>query len=139
MFWKNNRNVRDCRWGVDLERNFERTETNNFTHDRCKCNNYWGKSPFSELETQALRNFITSNGNISMYISLHSDYPCYIAYPYSTQNKTAINDDVLESIANAILNVIEETSECKFDVGPLSEVCGKYTKYKSIKIIFPNA
>lgn len=121
---------------MDLERNFERTETNNFTQNKCECNSYWGQSAFSELETQALKNFITSNGNISMYISLHSDYPCYIAYPYSTHNKSAINDDVLETIGNVIVNVIEETIECKFDVGPLSKVCGKYTKYWSTYIYF---
>lgn len=69
-FWrKNRRNNGDGTYGVDLNRNFEvgyRKSTNTSS------NVYGGPHPFSEPETQAIKNFVDSHSNITIALDYHS-------------------------------------------------------------------
>ncbi|NQY25126.1 MAG: peptidase [Campylobacteraceae bacterium] len=69
-FWRKNRRVNaDGTFGVDLNRNFpigfiSSTKTNS--------NIYGGPNPFSEPESQALRDFVLAHKNITIALDYHS-------------------------------------------------------------------
>jgi len=69
-FWrKNRRNNGDGTFGVDLNRNFSvghRKSTNTSS------NIYGGPHPFSEPETQAIKNFVDTHDNITIALDYHS-------------------------------------------------------------------
>jgi hypothetical protein len=69
-FWrKNRRRNEDGSFGVDLNRNFEVGFEQNNT---MSSNVYSGLHPFSEPETQALRDFALSHDNITIALDYHS-------------------------------------------------------------------
>jgi murein tripeptide amidase MpaA len=82
--WRKNRHQdpgTGC-YGVDLNRNWGMGWGGpGASGDPCS-EEYYGTGPFSELETQAMRNWILSHGNIMAYADLHS-YSQTIFYPYS--------------------------------------------------------
>ena len=66
---KNRRKNQDGSRGVDLNRNFPiGFKTNNHTTD----NTWAGPAPFSEPETQAMRNFVEKHPNIAVALDYHS-------------------------------------------------------------------
>ena len=69
-FWrKNRRRNGDGSFGVDLNRNFEI----GFVANKDTTSNvYSGPAPFSEPETQALRDFVLSHKNITIALDYHS-------------------------------------------------------------------
>ncbi|WP_294966846.1 M14 family metallopeptidase [Sulfurimonas sp.] len=69
-FWrKNRRKNADGSFGVDLNRNFSVGFTQN---QNTMSNVYSGPNAFSEPETSALRDFVTSHENISIALDYHS-------------------------------------------------------------------
>jgi len=69
-FWrKNRRRNEDGSFGVDLNRNFEVGFSQNNT---MTSNVYSGPHPFSEPETQALRDFVLEHTNITIALDYHS-------------------------------------------------------------------
>ena len=69
-FWrKNRRRNEDGSFGVDLNRNFEVGFSQNNT---MTSNVYSGPHPFSEPETQALRDFVLNHKNITIALDYHS-------------------------------------------------------------------
>ena len=81
LWRKNRRNNGDGTFGVDLNRNWatgwggpgSSGNTNDIT--------YRGPAPFSEPETQALRNFMLAHPDIVAYIDFHS-YAQLVLWPY---------------------------------------------------------
>ena len=69
-FWRKNRRKNpDGSFGVDLNRNF----SIGFTPNKNTTSNvYSGPHPFSEPETQALRDFVESHNNITIALDYHS-------------------------------------------------------------------
>ena len=69
-FWrKNRRRNQDGSFGVDLNRNFEV----GFSPNKDTTSNvYSGPAPFSEPETQALRDFVLEHKNITIALDYHS-------------------------------------------------------------------
>lgn len=69
-FWRKNRHVNaDGTYGVDLNRNFPI----GFVKSTLTTSNvYGGPEPFSEPETQALKKFVESHGNITIALDYHS-------------------------------------------------------------------
>jgi hypothetical protein len=69
-FWrKNRRRNQDGSFGVDLNRNFEV----GFSPNKDTTSNvYSGPAPFSEPETQALRDFVLNHTNITIALDYHS-------------------------------------------------------------------
>ncbi len=82
-YWrKNRRNNQDGTWGVDLNRNF------GYQWGCCGGSSpypgsatYRGPDPFSEPESQALRDFVIDHPHLTMSFSLHT-YGELILYPY---------------------------------------------------------
>lgn len=82
-YWrKNRRDNQDGTWGVDLNRNFGYQwgccgGSSSYTGSET----YRGPAPFSEPESQALRDFVIARPNLTMSFSLHT-YGELILYPY---------------------------------------------------------
>jgi hypothetical protein len=82
-YWrKNRRNNQDGTWGVDLNRNFGYQwgccgGSSSYTGS----STYRGPAPFSEPESQALRDFVVGHPQLTMSFSLHT-YGELILYPY---------------------------------------------------------
>ena len=69
-FWrKNRRRNKDGSFGVDLNRNFE---VGFVANKDTTSNVYSGPAPFSEPETQALRDFVLEHKNITIALDYHS-------------------------------------------------------------------
>ncbi|CAA6803724.1 MAG: Carboxypeptidase A1 precursor (EC [uncultured Sulfurovum sp.] len=69
-FWrKNRRDNGDGTYGVDLNRNFEIGYRKS---DQTSSNVYGGPHPFSEPETQAIKNFVDEHKNINIALDYHS-------------------------------------------------------------------
>ena len=80
--WRKTRSRQNGRLcvGVDANRNWgHQWGGNGSVSDPCDYQ-YQGLAPFSEPETQAVKNFILSLGNVIMYLSLHS-YGQFVIYP----------------------------------------------------------
>ena len=82
-YWrKNRRNNQDGTWGVDLNRNFGYQwgccgGSSSYTGS----DTYRGPTPFSEPESQALRDFVISHPHLTTSFSLHT-YGELILWPY---------------------------------------------------------
>jgi len=69
-FWrKNRRNNGDGTFGVDLNRNFSVGYTKS---SNTSSNVYSGPKPFSEPETQSIKNFVDNHPNITLALDYHS-------------------------------------------------------------------
>lgn len=87
--WRKNRfMIDDTTYGVDLNRNFGPIEFWDSplggSSDKPSATTYRGDAPFSELETQALRDFVLSK-NIRIALNYHT-YSNLLIYPYSAMN-----------------------------------------------------
>ncbi|XP_026742272.1 carboxypeptidase B-like [Trichoplusia ni] len=72
----------DC-YGVDGNRNYGfKWGVSGISHDPCHKETFAGPRPFSEPETQMVRNVMMDNKkNMKLYVSLHS-YGQYLVYPW---------------------------------------------------------
>ncbi len=79
---KNRRSNGDGTWGVDLNRNFGYKWGGAGSSGATSSETYRGPQPFSEPENQALRDFVSSQDDTEIIISLHS-YGELVLYPYA--------------------------------------------------------
>ncbi|XP_026272805.1 carboxypeptidase B-like [Frankliniella occidentalis] len=107
-FWRKNRSTQSSRWcpGTDVNRNFGYHYKQAGTSDYPCDETYAGPKAFSEPEARNLRDYILkcqerANGNVKMYLTLHS-YGPMILYPwgYDFNLPDAPDKDELISIAN---------------------------------------
>lgn len=81
--WRKNRRMNgDGSFGVDLNRNYDWGWGVTGSSPSGRSDTYRGLAPFSELETQALKNFIESKKNLSAMISYHT-FGRRILWPWS--------------------------------------------------------
>ncbi len=82
LFWRKNRSQNaNGTYGVDLNRNYGyRWGTGGSSKDP-NSDTYMGTAPFSEPETQAVRNFIDAHNNLTTLISFHT-FSKLILYPW---------------------------------------------------------
>lgn len=94
LWRKNRRNNGNGTFGVDLNRNwgyqwgFDNSGSSNVPSNET----YRGTAPFSEPETQVLRDFINAHPNIRAYMDYHS-YSQLILWPYGYANVLAPEPD----------------------------------------------
>ncbi|MEW5924943.1 MAG: M14 family zinc carboxypeptidase [Candidatus Zixiibacteriota bacterium] len=101
MWRKNRRNNGDGTYGVDLNRNFgyewgyDDEGSSPYPSDPT----YRGSAPFSEPETQNVRDFIISH-NFVMTINYHS-YGNYALYPWSYDEYYAVDHDIYSVLGDS--------------------------------------
>lgn len=106
MWRKNRRPIpgSSCK-GVDGNRNFAAHWNEGDNHHPCEVD-YKGPHPFSEKETQSLRDVMEEyKGRIKMYISIHT-YGNSILYPYAYTFDVPKNIQELKRVANAGCNAV---------------------------------
>ena len=82
QLWRKNRSDNhDRSFGVDLNRNYGFKWGTGGSSTRTSSEVYRGPAPFSELETQAVRDFVDSHLNLKTLLSFHS-YSELILYPW---------------------------------------------------------
>jgi uncharacterized membrane protein len=95
MWRKNRRDNGDGTYGVDLNRNYD------WSWDKGDPNTastvYHGTAPFSEPETQALRDLALAS-NVSVYLAYHS-YSELILYPWGDTYEPTPDDILLRTLA----------------------------------------
>ncbi|KAL1501714.1 hypothetical protein ABEB36_006995 [Hypothenemus hampei] len=106
--------------GTDLNRNFGYCWMCGGASSNSCSETYAGPEPFSEPESQAVRNWLLSVGlllDIKLYLSFHS-FGEYILYPWSYQQTLTDNADVLHQLGVRAAEAIEANS----DIGSHYEV-----------------
>ena len=92
MWRKNRRDNGDDTVGVDLNRNWGYEWGGNGSSGNPSSSTYRGPEPFSEPETQAMRDFILAHPNIVAYIDYHS-YSELILWPWGYTGDLCPDDD----------------------------------------------
>lgn len=81
MWRKNRRNNGDGTWGVDLNRNYGYMWGTGGSEKDTSSDVYMGQEPFSEPETQAVRDFVRSQTNVKVLLTFHT-FSELILYPW---------------------------------------------------------
>jgi hypothetical protein len=100
-FWRKNRfQINDSTYGIDLNRNYGPLEywdsPNNGSSINPRQDTYRGETPFSELETSALKNFVQGK-NIKILIDMHTYGGTYLN-PISALAITTLDSNLYNSI-----------------------------------------
>ncbi|MGQ9819593.1 MAG: M14 family zinc carboxypeptidase [Candidatus Kapaibacteriales bacterium] len=108
LWRKNRRKINDTTFGVDLNRNYGPynfwNAPNNGSSTNPKNETYRGPSPFSEPETQAIRDF-TVKRNFKIALNFHT-YGGMLIYPYSAINKETPDSNFYQTFSNFVTNNI---------------------------------
>ncbi|KAM3721033.1 putative carboxypeptidase suro-1 [Dirofilaria immitis] len=120
-----------CCEGVDLNRNYNFDFRQTFYPFNNPCSDeYQGPFPFSEPESQAVRDFITSNelrGKTDAVISLHT-HGQLIILPYNHRRKTYPTDYAdLMAVARKAKNAIKKLSGHEYNIGTAADMLGPAT------------
>lgn len=85
MWRKNRRLIKKNTYGVDLNRNYGYEWNTGGSSSNPRSDVYHGEAPFSEPETQAIKDFVDSKPNIRIMLSFHT-YSELILYPWGSKN-----------------------------------------------------
>ena len=108
LWRKNRRNNGDGTFGVDWNRNFDANWGGPGSSSNTNSDIYHGTAPFSEPETQALRDYILSRPTISAHVDVHS-YSQLMLYPYGYEESIPPGSEgtVLATLAVNMVQAIE--------------------------------
>lgn len=139
--WRKNR-VRNSNgtYGVDLNRNYGYQWGTGGSSSNTTSEVYMGPSPFSEVETIAMKNYIESHTNITTLLSLHA-YSQLILYPWGhkydgipTPNDKAVHEKMAVTMAQWNGYTPEQTSELYIASGDTTDWA--YGAHKIISFTF---
>lgn len=102
--WRKNRAQNDNRsFGVDLNRNYSHNWGQGGSSRSPNSDVYMGPAPFSEPETQAVRDFVGAHANIRTLLSFHT-FSELVLYPWGGSNVGVGGEDqaVFEKMAQAM-------------------------------------
>ena len=89
--WRKNRRVNgDGTMGVDLNRNYDHQWGTVGASGNPRSDTYYGKAPFSEPETAAVRDFLKAQPNVTIVHSYHT-FSELILYPWGYTNDKVTN------------------------------------------------
>jgi murein tripeptide amidase MpaA len=119
LWRKNRRNNGDGTFGVDTNRNWGYQWGGAGTSTTTSSDIYRGTSPFSEPETQVMRDFITANPSIRAHIDFHS-YAQLILSPwgYTLEEPTRDFASLFDSGGGAMASAIYAVNQKSYVFGP---------------------
>ncbi len=117
---KNRRDNRDGSFGVDLNRNFGYNWGLVGSSGDPLSITYRGVAPFSEPETQAIRDFVATHEFYSS-ISYHS-YSQLVLYPWGYTKDAAPHKEQLSKMADDMANAIKEVDGMNYTHGQASDL-----------------
>ncbi|XP_046736225.1 carboxypeptidase B-like [Diprion similis] len=122
--WRKTRSINtgsSCR-GVDPNRNFGYYWMLNGASDLPCSDIYAGTEAFSEVETQALRDFVLANNEtIKLYLAVHS-YGNYFLYPWGYTADLPDNEEELRTLAEAADDALSTLRGTRYTIGTSTNV-----------------
>lgn len=110
-------------FGVDLNRNFGVGWETSLSRDPCR-EDYSGSEPFSEIETQVIREYINSIGPryVDAYVSVNSCLQSiFVPYEYTEEEPPAKLLKNLISVGKKMAKAMYAIRRIKYSVGPNSK------------------
>lgn len=120
LWRKNRRNNGDGTFGVDLNRNwgYQWGFDNSGSSPVTSSETYRGTGPFSEPETQVLRDFILARPNIRAYMDYHS-YSELILWPWGYTSALPPAQATFSAVGNAMRSLIAAVHGHFYVAGPI--------------------
>jgi hypothetical protein len=111
LWRKNRRNNGDGTFGVDLNRNFDWSFAGPGASANTASDIYHGPAPFSEPETQALRDWLLARPNTVSHIDFHS-FSQLVLWPYGNADISPPEPDAtaVESLGRAMAEAIFDST-----------------------------
>ena len=118
-YWrKNRRNNGNGTFGVDLNRNWGVGWGGPGSGAATHSETYRGTAPFSEPETQVLRDFFIAHGNIRAQLDIHS-YSQLVLWPFGHTSTLPPDQATYDEIGTAIQSLITSVHGTPFTPGPM--------------------
>ncbi len=118
LWRKNRRPNAGGSFGVDLNRNWGWEWGGEGSSGNPDSETYRGPAPFSEPETQALRDFILQHGRIIGNIDFHS-YSQLVMWPWGWTSALCSDQPLFETVGAAMVDAIESTHGRVYVSGPI--------------------
>lgn len=116
--WRKNRRRNNFCYGVDLNRNYGYKWGGQGSSNQPCSEIYTGSSAFSEPETKAVQDFLSSSAaNFKASLSFHS-YGQYILYPWGYDRKVPPDNADLDRVGKAGADAMRAVSGLQYTVGP---------------------
>lgn len=106
-FWRKNRRNNGSSYGVDLNRNYSKGWGGAGSSGNPSSSTYRGPAPFSEPETQAVRDFVATLPNFVGFIDYHS-YGQYILWPWGYTTNPPPDRVEFDRIGRAMEQAVED-------------------------------
>jgi len=122
LWRKNRRDNGDGTFGVDLNRNWDiHWNGGDSTSTNTSSDIYVGPAPFSEPESQALRDYVLANPGIVAHIDFHS-YSQLLLEPWAHTTVPPDNNDEIESLSSAMAGAIQAVHGTFYEAGNAGEI-----------------
>lgn len=116
--WRKNRRRNTFCMGVDLNRNYGYKWGGQGASRQPCAETFAGAGPFSEPETKAVENFLTTSaGNFKASLFFHS-YGQYILYPWGYDRKVPPDHEELDRVGKEAAAAIKRANGHDYTVGP---------------------
>lgn len=119
--WTNNRLWRKNRrggYGVDINRNWGQGWGGPGSSGSTSAGDYRGTAPFSEPETQALRDFILARPNLRAQLDIHS-FSQLILWPLGYTPSLSDDHPYYDTVGSAMQSLIASVHGTQFSIGPI--------------------
>ncbi|KAF2896453.1 hypothetical protein ILUMI_09718 [Ignelater luminosus] len=121
-FWRKTRSQGQTCKGVDANRNFDFHWAETGSSSRECLETYHGPRPFSELETQAVKEYILRiKDRVKLYLTLHS-YGKMILYPWGYKYELPEDHEELQVLGDAVAESIRRVAGTKYAVGSVTSI-----------------
>jgi len=117
LWRKNRRDNGDGTIGVDLNRNWGYGWGGPGSSDSTSASTYRGPAPFSEPETQVMRDFVLAHPNIAAYIDYHS-YSQLILWPWGYTPELPPDQGEFDTVGSDMAQLILGVHGQTYDYGP---------------------
>ncbi|XP_004592590.2 carboxypeptidase A1 [Ochotona princeps] len=104
--------------GVDANRNWDAGFGKAGASSSPCSDTYHGKSANSEVEVQAIVNFVKNHGNIKAFISIHS-YSQLLLYPYGYTSQPAPDQTELHQVAKSAVTALASLYGTEYQYGSI--------------------
>lgn len=116
--WRKNRRNNGGSFGVDINRNWGYQWGGEGAATVGSDETYRGTAPFSEPETQAMRDFFLAHPNIVTHNDIHS-YSQLILWPWGYQAATSPDEPIFNFVGTTMQSLISSVHGTAFDPGPI--------------------
>ncbi|PIQ25160.1 carboxypeptidase [bacterium (Candidatus Blackallbacteria) CG17_big_fil_post_rev_8_21_14_2_50_48_46] len=125
--WRKNMNANDGNRyrGVDLNRNYGHHWNSGGSSSSPSSDTFMGKAPFSEPETQAVRNFVSAHSNLKIMMSYHS-FSNLILWPWG-YTKQRVNSPKLVEMGQKLGKMTGYVPEQASDLYVASGITDDFT------------